>query len=213
MQDNPLFRKDNKIVNQLVRKNVRKYWKDYLIYFWILLFEVCFLNVFYSISLRVVPIRIASWARIGVILGIVFLIPGLTSIFTGAAIARVNRMMACKRKAEFEVYVSLGMKYREQVALMMKELQVIAPYALAAGLAAGIAATLMLQQIEGRLVEKTAKHDSLILLLLPLAESIVFYLLTLKAAGAVSLRLAKKRTKTVKVRRRQSKYAQDRIKC
>lgn len=127
------------IFKELAEKNVRKSARDYLIYFFTLMFSVCLFYVFNSISTQFAMMGIDdSQNFLSFASGMILIVSVFISIIIGALIVYANRFLLKRRKREIGIYITLGMEQRDILALLMRETILIGGISLGLGLIAGI---------------------------------------------------------------------------
>lgn len=124
---------------QLAVKNVKKSARDYLIYFFTLMFSVCLFYTFNSISAQFDMMGIDdSQNFLSFASGMILMVSVFICVIIGALIVYANRFLLKRRKKEIGIYITLGMRKEDILALLMRETLLIGGVSLVSGMAAGI---------------------------------------------------------------------------
>lgn len=128
-----------KAFKALAARNVKKSARDYLIYFFTLMFSVCLFYTFNSIRSQFIMIGIDdSQNFLSFASGMILLISIFICMIIGALIVYANRFLLKRRKKEIGIYITLGMEQNDILALLMRETLLIGSFSLVSGLIAGV---------------------------------------------------------------------------
>lgn len=127
---------------KLALRNIRRSFKDYAIYFITLVFGVAVFYAFNSIQSQSVLFELADIASTNVF-DLVGQVMGLFSVFIacvlGFLVVYANRFLIRRRKHEFGIYLTLGMRPSAVTQIVLIETVLVGLVSLAVGLALGIA--------------------------------------------------------------------------
>lgn len=128
-----------KVFKELAAKNVKKSARDYLIYFFTLMFSVCLFYTFNSISSQFDMMGIEdSQNFLSFASGMILIVSVFICMIIGALIVYANRFLLKRRKKEIGIYITLGMEQKDILALLMRETLLIGGISLISGMIAGI---------------------------------------------------------------------------
>lgn len=124
-------------------KNIRKSFKNYLIFFITTIFGVAIFYVFNSLSDQAVMLKIneSSISLIDTLGSIMSVISVFVAVVLGFLIVYANTFLIKRRNKEFGIYLILGMGKVKVAAILIIETVVIGIISMAAGLIVGIAAS------------------------------------------------------------------------
>lgn len=142
-----------KTFKELAVKNVKKSARDYLIYFFTLMFSVCLFYAFNSISSQFAMLGIDdSQNFLAFASGMVLMVSVFICIIISALIVYANRFLLKRRKKEIGIYITLGMETKDILALLMRETLLIGGFSLVAGITAGYFLSQGLALITARII-------------------------------------------------------------
>lgn len=124
-------------------KNIRKSFKNYLIFFITTIFGVAIFYVFNSLSDQAVMLKIneSNVSLIDTLGSIMSVISVFVAVVLGFLIVYANTFLIKRRNKEFGIYLVLGMGKVKVAAILIIETVVIGIISMAAGLIVGIAAS------------------------------------------------------------------------
>lgn len=124
-------------------KNIRKSFKNYLIFFITTIFGVAIFYVFNSLSDQAVMLKIneSNVSLIDTLGNIMSVISVFVAVVLGFLIVYANTFLIKRRNKEFGIYLILGMGKVKVAAILIIETVVIGIISMAAGLIVGIAAS------------------------------------------------------------------------
>ena len=124
-------------------KNIRKSFKNYLIFFITAIFGVAIFYVFNSLSDQAVMLKIneSNVSLIDTLGSVMSVISVFVAVVLGFLIVYANTFLIKRRNKEFGIYLILGMGKVKVAAILIIETVVIGIISMAAGLIAGIAAS------------------------------------------------------------------------
>lgn len=124
-------------------KNIRKSFKNYLIFFITTIFGVAIFYVFNSLSDQAVMLKIneSSVSLIDTLGSVMSVISVFVAVVLGFLIVYANTFLIKRRNKEFGIYLVLGMGKVKVAAILIIETVVIGIISMAAGLIVGIAAS------------------------------------------------------------------------
>ena len=124
-------------------KNIRKSFKNYLIFFITTIFGVAIFYVFNSLSDQAVMLKIneSNVSLIDTLGSIMSVISVFVAVVLGFLIVYANTFLIKRRNKEFGIYLILGMGKVKVAAILIIETVVIGIISMAAGLIVGIAAS------------------------------------------------------------------------
>lgn len=132
-------KKNEKVFKELAAKNVKKSARDYLIYFFTLMFSVCLFYTFNSISAQFSMMGIAdSQNFLSFAAGIVLLVSVFICMIISGLIVYANRFLLKRRKKEIGIYITLGMEQKDILSLLMRETILIGGISLISGIISGL---------------------------------------------------------------------------
>lgn len=124
---------------KLAGKNVKKSAKDYLIYFFTLMFCVCLFYTFNSIGSQFDMLEIDdSLNFLSFASGMVLLVSVFICMIISGLIVYANRFLLKRRKKEIGIYITLGMEQEDILALLTRETLLIGGISLVSGIIAGV---------------------------------------------------------------------------
>lgn len=124
-------------------KNIRKSFKNYLIFFITTIFGVAIFYVFNSLSDQAVMLKIneSNVSLIDTLGSVMSVISVFVAVVLGFLIVYANTFLIKRRNKEFGIYLILGMGKVKVAAILIIETVVIGIISMAAGLIVGIAAS------------------------------------------------------------------------
>ena len=124
-------------------KNIRKSFKNYLIFFITTIFGVAIFYVFNSLSDQAVMLRIneSSVSLVDTLGSVMSVISVFVAVVLGFLIVYANTFLIKRRNKEFGIYLILGMGKVKVATILIIETVVIGIISMAVGLVAGIAAS------------------------------------------------------------------------
>lgn len=124
-------------------KNIRKSFKNYLIFFITTIFGVAIFYVFNSLSDQAVMLKIneSNVSLIDTLGSVMSVISVFVAVVLGFLIVYANTFLIKRRNKEFGIYLVLGMGKVKVAAILIIETVVIGIISMAAGLIVGIAAS------------------------------------------------------------------------
>lgn len=124
-------------------KNIRKSFKNYLIFFITTIFGVAIFYVFNSLSDQAVMLKIneSNVSLIDTLGSVMSVISVFVAVVLGFLIVYANTFLIKRRNKEFGIYLILGMGKVKVAAILIIEIVVIGIISMAAGLIVGIAAS------------------------------------------------------------------------
>lgn len=124
-------------------KNIRKSFKNYLIFFITTIFGVAIFYVFNSLSDQAVMLKIneSNVSLIDMLGRVMSVISVFVAVVLGFLIVYANTFLIKRRNKEFGIYLILGMGKVKVAAILIIETVVIGIISMAAGLIVGIAAS------------------------------------------------------------------------
>lgn len=127
------------VFKELAAKNVKKSARDYLIYFFTLMFSVCLFYTFNSINSQFAMLGIDdSLNYLSFASGMILMVSVFICIIISALIVYANRFLLKRRKKEIGIYITLGMDQEDIFSLLMRETILIGGISLITGMIAGI---------------------------------------------------------------------------
>lgn len=198
---------------KLALGNVRKSIRDFSVFFLTLAFGVCAFYAFGSLSDQAAVIQMTSDQRASVqsLMGIFSGVSVFLAVILGFLVVYANRFLIRRRKREFGVYLTLGMRRGQVAAIIATETLSVGVAALAVGLAAGVLLSQLMTYVTARLFETTVAGFSLVLspraaaqtvecFALMFAVSLVFNVGTVSRFRLIDLLRADKVSEKVKLR-------------
>lgn len=140
---------------KLAIQNVKKSFKDYMIYFLTLAFSVCLFYTFNSFQAQQAVLELGS-AQIGIISSLQFLMMLLSifvAIILGFLIIYANNFLIKRRKKELGLYALLGMPKQRISMILIYETLLVGMLSLLTGLIAGVFASQLLTVVTANLFE------------------------------------------------------------
>lgn len=144
---------------KLALSNVRKSMKDYIVYFLTLAFGVCLFYVFNSIDSQQAMYEVSK-SQMDIIKQLIVIIEYISvfiSVILGFLILYANRFLIKRRKKEFGIYMTLGMKKSKISKIVILETFFIGVISLAIGLLIGIFLSQGLSIVTAKLFEVNLK--------------------------------------------------------
>lgn len=140
---------------KLAVKNVRKSYRDYILYFMTLALGVCIFYIFNSIEAQKAMLKISESTN--QIMQSITQLMGILSVFVaivlGFLIVSANQFLIKRRKKEFGIYLTLGMNKSKVARILVAETFLTGIISLAAGLVAGIFFSQWLSILTARMFE------------------------------------------------------------
>jgi putative ABC transport system permease protein len=140
---------------KLAAKNVRKSYRDYVLYFLTLALGVCVFYVFNSIEAQEAMLRISESTHSALqnmtkLMGILSV---FVSIVLGFLIVSADQFLIKRRKKEFGIYMTLGMDRGKVARILVAETFLTGVISLAAGLVLGVFASQWLSILTAKMFE------------------------------------------------------------
>lgn len=141
--------------SKLAFKNVRKSYKDYLLYFLTLTFGICIFYVFNSIDAQQAMMKISNSERqmLKTLTQLMGVISVFVSIILGLLIVGANNFLIRRRKKELGIYMTLGMGKGKIARILIAETFFIGVISLAIGLVLGVFASQWLSVLTAKLFD------------------------------------------------------------
>lgn len=145
---------------KLAFHNVRKSFRDYIIYFLTLTFGVCLFYVFNSMDSQSEMLDITSGQHdiLIVLSRVMEVVSVFISVILGFLVLYANQYLMKRRKKEFGIYLSLGMKKQRVSFILVCETFLIGIVALTVGLIIGVFASQGLSVVTAKLLETSIKR-------------------------------------------------------
>ena len=140
---------------KLSLKNIRKSYKDYTIYFLTLILGVSIFYVFNSIESQQAMFALSKSTR-EIIKLMITMLSGISvgvSVILGFLIIYANGFLIRRRKKEFGIYMTLGMRKQNISMILIGETFIIGVLSLAAGIAIGVFASQFMSILIGKMFE------------------------------------------------------------
>ena len=140
---------------KLAAKNVRKSYRDYVLYFLTLVLGVCVFYVFNSIEAQEAMLRISesTHSMLQSITKLMGILSVFVSIILGFLIVSADQFLIKRRKKEFGIYMTLGMDRGKLARILVGETFLTGAISLGAGLALGIFVSQWLSILTARMFE------------------------------------------------------------
>jgi putative ABC transport system permease protein len=124
---------------KLAFRNIRRSIRDYAVYFLTLLFGVCIFYAFNSITQQstVLDMSEAESNMVQVLSLLIGYVSVFVAIILGFLIVYANRFLIRRRKREFALYLTLGMRRRQVSLIIVLETVLVGLFSLVIGLALG----------------------------------------------------------------------------
>ena len=140
---------------KLAVKNVRKSYRDYVLYFLTLALGVCVFYVFNSIEAQEAMLRISESTHFALqnmtkLMGILSV---FVSIILGFLIVSADQFLIKRRKKEFGIYMTLGMDRGKVARILVAETFLTGVISLAVGLVLGVFASQWLSILTAKMFE------------------------------------------------------------
>lgn len=170
------FKKNEKVFKELAAKNVKKSARDYLIYFFTLMFSVCLFYTFNSIS--------AQFSMMGIVdsqnflpfaAGIILLVSVFICIIISGLIVYANRFLLKRRKKEIGIYITLGMEQKDILSLLMRETMLIGGISLISGIISGLVLSQGLALITAKIIGIELSNLHFFISVSAVIKSILFF--------------------------------------
>lgn len=140
---------------KLSLKNIRKSFRDYMVYFLTLILGVAIFYMFNSLDEQNAMMIVSSSTKeiIEVMLTMLSGVSVCVALILGFLIVYANNFLIKRRKKEFAVYMTLGMGKRQVSRILLGETVLIGLLSLAVGLAAGIFASQFMSILVAKMFE------------------------------------------------------------
>lgn len=197
---------------KLALNNVKKSFKDYMIYFLTLAFSVCLFYSFNSFQSQQAVLEMSE-AQLGIINSIQTLMNMLSvivAIILGFLIIYANNFLIKRRKKELGIYTLLGMKKQVISRILVYETFIIGLLSLLTGLLAGLLLSQLLTVVTANLFEVVLNYhfvyspDATILTIVAFAIIfliiMIFHTFALNRYKLIDLLTADKKNETFKVK-------------
>lgn len=145
---------------KLALRNVRKSYKDYMIYFLTLAFSVCLFYTFNSFQEQqaVVEMNSAQFSLMSGVTSIMAALSVIVAFILGFLILYANNFLIKRRKKELGIYTLLGMPRKHISMILVYETFIIGLVSLAIGLILGIFLSQLLTVFTASLFETTLNY-------------------------------------------------------
>lgn len=141
--------------SKIALANVKKSFKDYMIYFLTLTFAVCIFYSFNSIHAQEVMFEMNDYPAhfMGLLTQIIGIVSVFVSAILGGLILYGNNFLIKRRKKELGIYMTLGMPKNKIAKILFFETTIIGVMALAVGLVVGVLGSQALSLFTAKLFE------------------------------------------------------------
>lgn len=140
---------------KLSLKNIKKSFKDYVIYFLTLILGVAIFYVFNALDSQEAMLRVSSSAR-EIMKLMVTMLSGVSvgvALILGFLVIYANNFLIKRRKKEFAIYMTLGMGRRDVSRILLGETILIGCISLGVGLLIGIFASQFMSILVAKMFE------------------------------------------------------------
>jgi len=122
----------------LALKNMKRSFRDYFVYFLTLTIAVCIFYSFNAIGDQKIMQELELGTSSSSFLRLIGIVSAFVALVLGGLIIYSNNVLISKRKKEFGIYMTLGMKKSQVSRMIVMETQFIGFVSLAAGLVLGV---------------------------------------------------------------------------
>ncbi len=131
------------MLSKLSLKNLRRSWKNYAIYFLTLVLGTAIFYVFNSLEAQTIMLNVSARQHelIGMMNAVMNVLSVGIAVILGFLILYASRFLMKRRKAEFGIYMTLGMGKGQIARILLFETLIIGLVSLAVGLGLGIIAS------------------------------------------------------------------------
>ena len=128
---------------KLSLKNIKKSFKDYVIYFMTLILGVAIFYVFNAMDSQTAMMRLSQSTKeiVGLMIDMLAGVSVVVALILGFLIVYASNFLIRRRKKEFAIYMTLGMGKREISRILLGETILIGLLSLAAGIGVGVFAS------------------------------------------------------------------------
>lgn len=169
-------KKNQKVFTELAAKNVKKSARDYLIYFFTLMFSVCLFYTFNSIGAQFSMMGIADTQNfLPFAAGIILLVSVFICMIISGLIIYANRFLLKRRKKEIGIYITLGMEQKDILGLLMRETMIIGGISLITGLISGLFLSQGLALITAKIIGVELSNLHFFISVSAVIKSILFF--------------------------------------
>jgi len=179
---------------KLSLRNVRKSFSDYTLYFLTLSFGVCMFYAFNSIEAQEAMMQIST-SMAEIMKSITKMMNGVSvfvSFILGFLIVYANSFLIRRRKREFGLYMTLGMRKQAISRILISETLIVGAFSLAAGLLAGVFVAQGLSVITAKLFEVNMTGYTFVFSLQACWKTIIYFgLIFMIAVAAGTLSISK----------------------
>ena len=158
-------------------KNIKKSFKDYVIYFVTLILGITIFYIFNSLQSQTVMLEISDLARdiIKMMNDILSGVSVFVSFVLGFLIVYANRFLMKRRKREFGIYMILGMSKQQISKILIVETLIIGLISLIVGLVLGIVLSQVMSIIVANMFEADMNRFTFVLSGSALLKTICYF--------------------------------------
>ena len=158
-------------------KNIKKSFKDYVIYFVTLILGITIFYIFNSLQSQTVMLEISDLARdiIKMMNDILSGVSVFVSFVLGFLIVYANRFLMKRRKREFGIYMILGMSKQQISKILIVETLIIGLISLVVGLVLGIVLSQVMSIIVANMFEADMNRFTFVLSGSALLKTICYF--------------------------------------
>ena len=158
-------------------KNIKKSFKDYVIYFVTLILGITIFYIFNSLQSQTVMLEISDSARdiIKMMNDILSGVSVFVSFVLGFLIVYANRFLMKRRKREFGIYMILGMSKQQISKILIVETLIIGLISLIVGLVLGIVLSQVMSIIVANMFEADMNRFTFVLSGSALLKTICYF--------------------------------------
>lgn len=162
---------------KLAKNNVKKSLKEYLIYFLTIVFGVCIFYVFNSIDSQQAMLNLSESQHklVKLLIDVIGGVSIFISVILAFLIIYANKFLIKRRKKEFGVYLTLGMKKSSVSKIVIFETLIIGVISLVIGLLLGVFLSQWLSILTASLFEVSLKSLEFTFSLAALEKTILYF--------------------------------------
>ena len=136
-------------------KNMKKSFKDYAIYFLTLVLGVAIFYMFNSLDTQQAMLDVSTSTReiIKLMIGMLNIVSVFVAVTLGLLIAYANNFLINRRKKEFGIYMTLGMRKRQISKIILFETILVGIVSLVCGIVIGVFASQFMSVLVAKLFE------------------------------------------------------------
>ena len=140
---------------KLSLKNIKKSFKDYVIYFMTLILGVAIFYVFNAMDSQTAMMRLSQSTKeiVGLMIDMLAGVSVVVALILGFLIVYASNFLIRRRKKEFAIYMTLGMGKREISRILLGETILIGLLSLAAGIGVGVFASQFMSILVAKMFE------------------------------------------------------------